>query len=93
VNDFPESVEIQPMQALTDILKWADYIAADVARENFPQFKTLLGGFNLPETETLIRAPMPCGALAECGVCALAVGHSWKMVCKDGPVFSISTLV
>ena len=92
VNDLPESVEIQPMQALTDILKWADYIAADVARENLPQFKVLMSGYALPETQILIRAPMPCGALAECGVCALVIDHQWKMICKDGPVFKMDEL-
>jgi hypothetical protein len=92
VNDFPESVEIQPLQALTDILKWTDYIAADVARENFDQFKAVLSGYILPETQVLIRAPMPCGALAECGACALTIDHHWKMICKEGPVFKLDEL-
>jgi hypothetical protein len=92
VNDLPESIEVQPLQALTEVLKWTDFIAADVARENFQQFKTLLSGLTLPETQILIRAPMPCGALAECGVCALTIDHQWKMVCKDGPVFRIEDL-
>ncbi len=92
VSDFPESVEIQPMQALTDILKWADYIAADVMRENFSSFKTALNGIALPETQVLLRVPMPCGGLAECGACALTSGYHWKMICKDGPVFNLRDL-
>lgn len=89
VNDIPESVEVQPLKALPDILKWADYIAADLARENFQQFKTLLSGYALPATQILVRAPMPCGGLAECGVCALSNDYHWKTVCKDGPVFNL----
>ena len=33
LDDMPEAVEIQPLQALTDIYQWADYAALDVARE------------------------------------------------------------
>ena len=43
--------------------------------------------------QVLVRAPMPCGALAECGVCALTLRHKWKMICKDGPVFDIKELL
>jgi len=92
VSDLSESVEVQPMQALNDILKWADFIAVDSARENFHQFKALLSGFVLPETQILIRAPMPCGGLAECGICALGNDYHWKMICKDGPVFNLEDL-
>jgi NAD(P)H-flavin reductase len=35
----------------------------------------------------LLRTQMPCGALAECGVCAVRTRGGWKMACKDGPVF------
>ncbi len=95
VSDLPESVEIQPLQALAEILTWADFIAADVARENLNQFKEAMkkGGRVLPETQALIRAPMPCGALAECGVCALTVDYHWKMICKEGPVFAMGELL
>ena len=45
------------------------------------------------EAQVLVRAPMPCGALAECGVCALTVRHEWKMICKDGPVFELNSIL
>jgi hypothetical protein len=94
VDDLPEAVEVQPLQALADIYQWADYAAFDLARENLPQLKEMLGKVvqtRAPrEAQVLVRAPMPCGALAECGVCALKVHHEWKMVCKDGPVFDIN---
>ncbi len=90
VNDLPEFVEVQPLQALTEIVAWADFIAADVVRENLNQFQETLG--RAPETQVLIRAPMPCGALAECGACALTIGYHWKMICKDGPVFTVGEL-
>jgi NAD(P)H-flavin reductase len=94
VNDLPESVEVQPLQALTEILNWADFVAADIARENWTQFKeSMKKNVNIPpEAQVLIRAPMPCGALAECGVCALTIDYHWKMICKEGPVFKMGEL-
>jgi hypothetical protein len=101
LDGLPESVEVQPLQALTEIYQWADYAAFDVARENLNQLKEKLGRLTQAKTpreaavskgQVLIRAPMPCGALAECGVCALTVHHEWKMICKDGPVFEMGEL-
>jgi NAD(P)H-flavin reductase len=95
-DDVPEAVEVQPPQAMNDIYQWADYAAFDVGRENLNQLREMLGKKNQAkqprETQVLVRAPMPCGALAECGICALTVRHEWKMICKDGPVFELSSI-
>jgi hypothetical protein len=97
LDDMPEAVEIQPSQALTDIYQWADYAAFDVARENLNQLGEMLGEQEQAkaprEAQVLVRAPMPCGALAECGVCALTIRHEWKMICKDGPVFELNSIL
>ncbi len=97
VNDVPEVVEVQPMQAMQEILHWADYAAMDVARENLNQLREKLGEQNQAkvrwEAQVLIRTQMPCGALAECGVCAVMIHHQWKMACKDGPVFDWKELL
>jgi len=94
---LPEAVEAQPLSALAETLQWADYLAFDVAREVLPGLLDSLAGKNHSplqdaagrrfDAQVLVRAPMPCGALADCGVCALAAGREWVMVCKDGPVF------
>ncbi len=89
-HDLPEAVEIQPPQALSEICQWADYAAFDVSRENLPQLAKKFNAVNQIEVQVLVRAPMPCGTLAECGVCALTIHHEWKMICKDGPVFCVS---
>ncbi|MFN8433199.1 MAG: hypothetical protein U0V18_04235 [Anaerolineales bacterium] len=97
VEDLPEVVEIQPVKGLLDVLRWADYIAMDVSRERVNQLKEMLAGKDQitakVEAQVLIRAPMPCGALADCGVCALSVDHDWKMICKDGPVFDLKEIL
>jgi hypothetical protein len=97
LDDMPEAVEVQPLQALIDIYQWADYAALDVARENLNQLREMLGkqeqARSPREAQVLVRAPMPCGALAECGVCALTIRHEWKMICKDGPVFDLNSIL
>jgi hypothetical protein len=91
-HDLPEAVEIQPLQALSEIYQWADFAAFDVAHKNLPRLVKRLGALNQIEAQVLVCAPMPCGALAECGVCAFTVRHGWKMICKDGPVFEYSDI-
>jgi len=97
VNDLPEVVEIQPLQAMQEILHWTNYAAIDVTRENLNQLKEKMGEGNQArawcEAQILIRTQMPCGALAECGVCAVVIHHQWKMACKDGPVFDWKELI
>ena len=97
LKDVPEIIEVQPLQSLNDILKWADYSAIDIARENLNQLREMLGKQdqvkNKYEAQILIHAPMPCGGVAECGVCALTLSHKWKMICKEGPVFELSEVL
>ena len=95
--DLPEVVEIQPLKVMTEVLQWADYAALDSSRENLAKLRKLLEGSKQLtaklEAQILIRAPMPCGALADCGVCALVLDRDWKMICKDGPVFPLRELL
>ena len=75
-----------------------------MGRENLNQLRQMFGrmeqakgpreaaALSLSKGQVLIRAPMPCGALAECGICALTIHHEWKMICKDGPVFAMGEL-
>ena len=91
VEDLPDDVEVQPLTLLAEILEWADYIAFDVRRENLSQLQERLGNRTrlLPATGTqvLVRTPVPCGGIADCGVCAVTLKSDWKLACKDGPVF------
>jgi NAD(P)H-flavin reductase len=115
-QDLPEAVEVQPLQALSDVLKWADYTAFDVPREvrrtpnnetnlnlasathplGLNQLKEMLKEQNQLspklEAQILIHTSMPCGGIAECGVCALTLSHEWKMICKEGPVFNFDII-
>lgn len=88
-RDLPPEIEVQPLQALAETLAWADFLAVDAGRESLPGLRSKLGERNQPsaEIQVLVRTQMPCGALAECGVCAVRIRGGWKMACKDGPVF------
>jgi hypothetical protein len=87
-ESFPDDVEVQPLSALRDIFEWADYAAFDVARENLPSLREELRRQDRRmEAQVLIRTAIPCGGVAECGVCAVHFRHDWKLACRDGPVF------
>lgn len=92
---LPPAVEIQPVVALPEVAAWADYLALDLPRESLPGLREKLGtgGQAAVKVEALVLTPMPCGGIAECGVCAVPVRHGWKLACKDGPVFDIKLLL
>jgi dihydroorotate dehydrogenase electron transfer subunit len=96
VEDVPDEVEVQPLSALEEIIRWADFVAMDVDRENLPVLIERLENQNPLEAvnnaQVLIRTPMPCGGAAECGVCAVVTGSSWRMACRDGPVFDLKEI-
>ena len=93
---LPDEVEVQPVSALGDILEWADYIAVDLRREDLPKWREKLGE-RVPrpartDVQILIHTSMPCGGIAECGVCALRTEDDWKLICKEGPVFDLGEI-
>jgi len=96
-DDLPLQVEIQPLRALSDVRSWADYVAMDAARESLPWLREKFGMMSplVPwnAAQILIRTPMPCGALARCGVCAVETRRGHLLVCDDGPVFDLKDLL
>lgn len=96
-DDVPDAVEVQPLSSLSEIRSWADYIAVDVDRGNLAWLKEraeLVRTNGGPKSaEVLIRTPVPCGGMAECGVCAVNVRSGWIMACKDGPVLDLFELI
>jgi dihydroorotate dehydrogenase electron transfer subunit len=62
-----------------------------VRRENVPQLREQWSHASqrtaLREAQILIHTPVPCGGVAECGVCAVTSKSGWKLACRDGPVF------
>ena len=95
-QDLPDEVEVQPLSLLSDILEWTDYAAFDIERGNLKKLSEQLGNRNqLPPgmgMQVLIRTPVPCGGIGDCGVCAVTLKSDWKLACKDGPVFDWNDL-
>lgn len=94
--ELPSDVEILPLEQLTDVLDWADYLALDLAdgrRENWRPSIGLAEGKCMPFTgQGLLRMPTACGGMAECGVCAVKTRAGWTLACKDGPVYDLDAL-
>lgn len=90
---LPDDVEVQPLSALDEVLNWADYVALEILREGLPVLREKLVKLSQAplgkEAQILIRTSIPCGGVAECGVCAVSLQSTWKMACKDGPVFDL----
>ena len=88
---LPDEVEVQPLSAMGEIVEWADYTAFDVVRENLFELKQMIGMQIQKsaggEAQVLVRTQMPCGGIADCGVCAVPLTPDWKLNCKNGPVF------
>lgn len=93
---LPDEVEVQPFSALDEVLSWADYIALDVARDGLPELRERLVGLDQAsvkkEAQVLVHASVPCGGVAECGVCAVSLRSGWRLACKDGPVFGLGDI-
>jgi hypothetical protein len=94
--DLPLQIEVLPLQALPEVLKWADYAAFDVDRESLAGLKNQLRAGKKAASGTqgqvLVRAPMPCGGLAQCGVCTVRTRTGNNLACEAGPVFDVNLL-
>jgi len=94
---LPPAVEIHPLSALPNALSWADFLAIDLPVEELPKLSTYLGWDSFSRlpclAQALIWTPMPCGAMAGCGACAVPAHRGYKLACKDGPVFDLNELM
>ena len=92
-DGLPADVEIRPLAALAEVSAWADYLALAVPRASLPGRRERPGWPRPPqvprEAQALVVTPMPCGGLADCGVCSVEVKRGMELACKDGPVFNL----
>lgn len=93
---LPSWLEASPLAALPEALAWADFLAIDLSIDALPRLRPMLDlpahtGCPCP-AQALVRLPMPCGAVAECGACAVPARRGWRLACKDGPVFNLNDL-
>lgn len=93
---LPSDLEVAPLSSLPDALAWADWLALDLPAASLPALRPVLSlapNMSPPcPARLLLLTEMPCGALAECGACAVPARRGWKLACKDGPVFDLRDL-
>jgi hypothetical protein len=96
-DHLPLQLEIQPQRTLGEVTAWCDYAAYDVLQEAFVdllrQLNELGGTAEVAVSQVLVLASMPCGGLAECGVCSIRTPDGYKLACLDGPVFDLGPLL
>jgi dihydroorotate dehydrogenase electron transfer subunit len=90
MNHLPAAVEVSPMASLLENLDWPDFLAVDLMREDLPEFSALFEQAKVSfDGQVLVRTPMPCRGIGECGVCAVRTTKGWRLACVDGPVFPL----
>ena len=91
---LPSIVEVNQISTLLENLDWPDFLAADLARDDLEGISGLFSqeSSNM-EGQVLVRTPMPCRGLGECGVCTVRTKKGWKYACIDGPVFPLKEIL
>jgi hypothetical protein len=94
MNRLPSVVEVNQVSTLLENLDWPDFLAVDISRDDLVGFSGLFSqdSPNL-DGQVLVRTPMPCRGLGECGVCSVRTTRGWKYACIDGPVFSLKEVL
>ncbi len=87
---LPAGVESLPLVAASEALHtWADAWAADLPLDRLEALNELLyAPDDRPPAapgEVLVALPMPCGGLADCGVCTVSLSGETYLACKEGP--------
>lgn len=90
---LPAALEISPLTALPETLRWADSVFIDTSRALLPDvLKALAGQGYAGDGGVLVETPLPCGGLAECGACAVGAGKGYLLACEEGPVVDVRKL-
>jgi hypothetical protein len=108
-ENLPAAIEISPLSALAETLRWADYLALDAPRSALPALmQSIRTAAYSRDGQILVETALPCGGMGECGVCAVSRGAAgfgthrtllnhpprpYMLACKDGPVFDLKTLL
>lgn len=89
---LPPWVEMFTLEQWQEWWEWAEYIAVQGSLLAVGTFfnrlaeKFLLDSRRVP-IEVLIHSQIPCGGMAECGVCAVPTRRKWLLICRNGAVF------
>jgi len=94
LNHVPSRVEVTQISSLIENLDWPDYLAVDIEHHELETLSEFFPSSELPfQGQVLIRTPMPCRGIGDCGVCSVKTRKGWRYACKDGPVFPLSEVL
>jgi dihydroorotate dehydrogenase electron transfer subunit len=97
LGELPPDLEAYPLKDLGESLSWADFFALDVPLERLDALAEHFSDYSQSLAEehgqVLVHTSMPCSGMGECGVCAVRVKRSWKLACRDGPVFDLRAIL
>ena len=95
--ELPLHVEVHPPPALMDVCMWSDYAAFHLERGSVDALLRSLVEGRGPvcggDAQALVRTSMPCGGLADCGVCTVKTKNGPQLACVEGPVFDLGSLI
>lgn len=94
---LPEQVEVFALHQWEEWWKWADYVAVQgtlsAAATYFKEVETKYSLDNRQKKlEVMIREPVFCSGMAECGVCAVPSRKGWLLICQNGAVLDASQI-
>jgi len=96
-GQLSSALEVYPLDEYPSLATWPDFLALDLPLENLPRLRLILGlsadGRPPYPGQALVHTSMPCGGVADCGICAVELRRRWKLACKDGPVFDLRDLL
>jgi len=91
---LPSVVEISPLSNFLETITWADYLAIDHPRNQIlERLKPFAHHFQHGTGQVFVQTPVPCGGLADCGICAVNYSKGYQLACKDGPVFDLKSIL
>ena len=87
---LPPDIEVQRGALTTDLVAWADLIAADIPDPIAFAHQARRLRLNPPPgfVQALMTPSMPCGVGA-CQACWVEIGHHRQRACVEGPVFHL----
>lgn len=91
-ESIPSQVELAGMDQLPELLLWSDFVGMDLPIHHLDRLPGMISNVKLVGAQALIHTDMPCGGIAECGICAVKTKRGYKMACLDGPVFDLADL-
>lgn len=88
------SVEIITTDLTEETLRWADFIALEVHREDLQKNNELLfkiRNLNI-DCDVMVHCPILCSGKSDCMVCGLKTKKGWMKTCQQGQIVKLDYL-